>query len=74
MKTTILARFKAGLGQYNNVRNSFGDRINKLTREGDGTSYLTDYGSGFQVSDPAATAAGGVPTYQDYLKRQRGRK
>jgi hypothetical protein len=73
MKATIRQRYQAGLGQYNNVRKSFGDRINKITRKGDGLERLTDYAAGFPTGTaaPAAPASGGgIPSYQDYLARQ----
>jgi hypothetical protein len=47
MKATILSRFKAAQGQYNNVRQSYASQINRLTGAQDGDDYLTDYGGAF---------------------------
>jgi hypothetical protein len=51
MKSTIRARYKAGLGQYANVRRSYVQKINKMTGLGDGDDYLTDYAGGFPAED-----------------------
>jgi hypothetical protein len=53
MKATILAKFKAGQGQYNNLRRSYAERINRITGTGDGDTYLTDYGGSFPDEAPA---------------------
>lgn len=50
MKATILSRFAAAQRQYEPVRKSFADRINKITGGTDGESYLTDYGASFPSS------------------------
>jgi hypothetical protein len=77
MKATIRARYRAGKGQYDNVRRSYVSKINKLTQLGDGEDYLTDYGGGFPAEAPAqpsgAAPGGAGASYQDYL-RSRGQK
>lgn len=55
MKTTITAKFAAGRKQYDNVRRSYSDQINKITGSDDGDTYLTDFGGAFPV-DAAASA------------------
>jgi hypothetical protein len=51
MKATILSRFQATQGQYDNIRRSYSDRINKITGGNDGETYLTDYGAAFPGAD-----------------------
>lgn len=57
MKKTIRARYMAGKSQYDNVRRSYAQKINKLTGQQDGEQYLTDYGGGFPA-DAAAPKGG----------------
>lgn len=47
MKATILSKFQAAQGQYDNVRRSYAGQINRMTNSNDGDSYLTDYGAAF---------------------------
>ena len=47
MKATILSKFLAAQGQYDNVRRSYAGQINRMTNSNDGDSYLTDYGAAF---------------------------
>lgn len=47
MKTTIQARFRASKGQYDVVRKSYADQINRITGGRDGEDYLTDFGAAF---------------------------
>lgn len=59
MKATILQKFSSMRKQYDALRKSYADRINKKTGQADGETYLTDYGGGFpqeaaQSSAPAA--------------------
>lgn len=56
MRATIRQRYLAGLGQYNNVRNSHVSKINKMTGRQDGADYLTDYAGGFPKDTPPPTA------------------
>jgi hypothetical protein len=61
MKATIQSKFGAGRAQYDNLRRSYTEKINKITGDTDGESYLTDYGGAF----PEAPAADG--TVKSYL-------
>jgi hypothetical protein len=73
MKATILSKFEAGRKQYDVVRKSYADQINKITGTDDGDSYLTDYGGAFPTAPGSAPAGGGgMPTYQEYLQRRQG--
>ena len=78
MKATILSRFQAARGQYDNLRNEFGRRINQKTGAADGVDRLTDYGGAFpgQPTQPSAPTVPANPlgNYQDYLKSRRGAK
>jgi hypothetical protein len=60
MKATILAKFTAGRTQYDNVRRSYTAQINRITRQADGDSYLTDYGGAFPAATPADAATVGT--------------
>jgi hypothetical protein len=68
MKKTIAAKFSTAAGQYNNLRRSYGERINRMTGRTDGADYLTDYDGGTfpgstapAPSTPAATAPAASP-------------
>jgi hypothetical protein len=52
MKATILSRFKSAKQQYDAVRKSYSDQINKITGSDDGEGYLTDYGAAFPADAP----------------------
>lgn len=52
LKKTIQAKFAAMRGQYDNLRKSYAQRINKKTGRADGESFLTDYGGGFPDTAP----------------------
>ena len=72
MKRTIRQKYAAGRAQYENVRRSYANQINKITGQQDGDDWLTDYGAAFPSAadaPPATTpAAGGLPSYEDYLR------
>ena len=57
MKTTIESRFDPVRKQYNNLRKSYVNRLNKVTGGTDGEDYLNDYGAAFP--EPTASGAGG---------------
>lgn len=57
MKKTIRAKYLAGKGQYDAVRKSYADQINKITGGQDGDSYLIDYSAGFPKVQPETTTA-----------------
>jgi len=54
MKTTIRAKFGAAKGQYDNLRNEFGRRIERITGKVGGADELTDYGAAFPQQPDAA--------------------
>lgn len=63
LKKTILARYQPTKKQYDNVRRSYAQKIDHLTGQKDGESYLTDYAGGFPSDTQAPAApAGGQPT------------
>ena len=58
MKATVRAKYAAALPQYQNVRKSYVDRINKRTGAKDGDQYLIDYGAAFPTTGmPGQSAA-----------------
>lgn len=61
MKRTIQAKYRAGKAQYDNVRKSYASQINKITNQGDGEDWLTDYAGGFPHEQSAAPAAPAAP-------------
>lgn len=61
LKATIRAKFAANKKQYDALRQSYRDRINRITGAGDGDSYLTDYGGGFPEDGESAPAPAAVP-------------
>lgn len=72
MKRTIRQKYLAGKQQYDNVRRSYAQRINKITGQQDGEEYLIDYGAAFP-SDATPTGAGTGGSYEEYL-RSRGQR
>lgn len=58
MKATIQQKFTAMRKQYDNLRKSYADRINKKTGQTDGETHLTDYGGGFPEGAAAPTGGG----------------
>jgi hypothetical protein len=63
MKATILAKYKVGRAQYDNVRNEYGRRIDRITGKTGGLEELTDYGAAFPQdhSAPMQKEIPGVP-------------
>ncbi len=57
MKKTIRAKFGAGKAQYDAVRKSYVNQINKITGMGDGEEYLTDYGAAFPSESQKTSGA-----------------
>lgn len=55
MKQTIQKKYQAGKAQYDNVRKSYVNKINKTTGHADGEDYLIDYAGGFPDGGPAQT-------------------
>lgn len=49
LKATIRTKFKATKAQYDNLRRTYGEQINRVTGALDGADYLTDYGGAFPV-------------------------
>lgn len=47
LKQTINTKYEAADKQYQNIRNSYGTRINQITGRSDGTQFLTQYGQVF---------------------------
>lgn len=79
MKATIQQKFSAIRGQYDNLRRSYADRINKKTKQQDGEDYLTDYGGGFPDTGGVTVQAPNGKTYTfpskseaDRFKREAG--
>jgi hypothetical protein len=60
MKATIQARYAPARAQYDNVRRSYADRINRMTGQPDGESYLIDYAGAFP-GVPSGSGAGAGP-------------
>jgi hypothetical protein len=60
MKKTIQAKFAAGKTQYDNVRKSYINQVNKITGQQDGEDYLTDYGAAFP-QEPSTSAPSAPP-------------
>ena len=60
MKTTIESRFEPVRKQYNNLRKSYVNRLNKVTGGTDGEDYLNDYGAAFPEPSVGAGGAGMV--------------
>lgn len=60
MKTTIESRFDPVRKQYNNLRKSYVNRLNKVTGGTDGEDYLNDYGAAFPEPSVGAGGAGMV--------------
>jgi hypothetical protein len=58
MKATIRSRYTAAKGQYENVRRSYADQINRITGMGDGADLLTDYGAAFPATEEDASNTG----------------
>jgi len=56
MKATIETRFEPVRKQYNNLRKSYVERLNKVTGGADGEDYLNDYGAAFPEPTPQKTA------------------
>lgn len=54
MKRTILAKFNATKGQYDNLRKSYAKQINQITGDTNGEDYLTDYGGAFPSDETPA--------------------
>lgn len=78
MKKVIRSKFLAGKGQYDALRKSYADQINKITGAQDGDTYLTDYAAGFpKEATPPTSSTGAAPTggvsYQDYLRSRGGK-
>jgi hypothetical protein len=57
LKATIRAKFNATKTQYDNLRRTYGEQINKATGGLDGADYLTDYGGAFPQQQGGAAAA-----------------
>lgn len=70
MKATILARFNATRQQYDNLRRSFANQINQITKSDDGESYLTDYGGAFPHNPTDATGGAKASAIDKLNKRQ----
>ena len=60
MKTTIESRFEPVRKQYNNLRKSYVNRLNKVTGGTDGEDFLNDYGAAFPEPSAGAGGAGMV--------------
>jgi hypothetical protein len=77
MKKTIMARYAAARGQYDNVRKSYEGRINKITGGTDAADYLTDYAGAFPeiASETTAPAAptGEPPAVAEARRRRAAR-
>lgn len=80
LKNTITSRYQATRTQYDNLAKSYAGQINKATGGTDGSERLTDYAA---VLPPGAGTGGGTTgggggsfggSYQDYLRRQQGKK
>lgn len=56
LKDTIRARFNASKGQYENLRNEFGRRIERITGKTGGVDELTDYGAAFPAASTPSPA------------------
>ncbi len=52
LKATILSKQKASQRQYDNLRKSVAQRINRITGQQDGEDWLTDYGAVFPEDKP----------------------
>jgi hypothetical protein len=57
MKRSIRGKYEAAKTQYDNVRHSFVDQLNKITGQGDGEEWLSDYAAGF----PQGSTSGATP-------------
>jgi hypothetical protein len=69
MKKVIRSKFLAGKGQYDALRKSYADQINKITGAQDGDSYLTDYAGGFPQGDPTGTTSTAGPPRVNPFRR-----
>jgi hypothetical protein len=82
LKQTITSRYQATRTQYDNLAKSYAGQINKATGGQDGSERLTDYAAvlppGAETAGGGSTSGGGGPSfggsYQDYLRRQQGKK
>ncbi len=70
MKSAIQSRYGAARKQYDNVRKSYAQRINKMTGSDDGDTYLIDYAGAFPETGAAGAtpAAGGAPPPNPYRR------
>ncbi len=66
MKSTVSAKAKASLDNYQNIYDEYGRRINKITGSKDGVDYLTSYAKGFPTLDINADMA--KKTIDAYIK------
>lgn len=70
MKKTIQSRYAAARGQYDNVRSSYVQRINKLTGKADGEDWLIDYGAAFPTNESTPDTADPAASGRDKLNKR----
>ena len=74
MKATVQQKFAATKTQYDNLRRSYAERINRITGAPDGAEYLTDYAGGFPSEEKPTTtrppATGQGATVNGYTIKQ----
>lgn len=66
MKTTIQKKYQAGKAQYDNVRQSYAKQIDKITGQGDGESWLVDYGSAFPGENTTGAPPAATPSQNPF--------
>lgn len=62
MKATIRQKYAASRKQYDNIRRSYADQINRITGQRDGDAFLIDHAAAFPSVDGSKPAAAGAPT------------
>jgi hypothetical protein len=65
MKATIAKRYQAGKAQYDNLRKSYADQINRITGKPDGEAHLTDYAGAFPEATATPEASGAEQWVRD---------
>lgn len=64
INTSLENRLSSSKKAYDNIYNSYGDRINKVTGKSDGKDYITDYSAAFKntTTIPSAAYSASDPT------------
>jgi hypothetical protein len=61
MKATLMTKFSVERKAYDNLRNEYGRKIERITQKPGGVDELTDFGAAFPSEQPATNSTPGRP-------------